>query len=156
MKRAVAVIVGAIAMAGSGMVWAQPPEPQGGGAPRGGAPGGRGGNRGGRGPTFPQQTRQLASAEILARGKAVYGVNCGACHGADLRGGDQGGPSLLRSLAALSDQHGEVIAPIVRGARQDQGMPAFNLNDSDVTAAAAHIQSVRGKVRPQARPPVAA
>ena len=46
----------------------------------------------------------LPSMQIIARGgKAVYGVNCAACHGADLRGGDQGGPSLLRSLVALSE-----------------------------------------------------
>jgi cytochrome c oxidase cbb3-type subunit 3 len=83
----------------------------------------------------------------------VYGVNCTACHGADLRGGDQGGPSLLRSLSALSDQHGETIGPIVRGARQDKGMPGFNLNDSDITAVSEYIHSVLAKVGNQARPP---
>ena len=87
---------------------------------------------------------------MLARGKAVYGVNCTACHGADLRGGDQGGPSLLRSLAALSDQHGEDIGPIVRGSRQDKGMPAFNLVDADITAVAEYIHSVLAKVGSQA------
>jgi len=97
--------------------------------------------------------RELASPEVIARGKAVYSVNCAACHGADLRGGDQGGPSLLRSLVALSDQHGEVIAPIVHGSRQDKGMPAFNLTDADVTAVAEYIHSVLAKVGVQARPP---
>src|SRR5690349_11876289 len=77
---------------------ADQPPPQ--NAGRGGR-GGGGGGGGRRGPNFPQQTRPLASAEVLARGKAVYGVNCTACHGGDLRGGDQGGPSLLRSLPAL-------------------------------------------------------
>jgi cytochrome c oxidase cbb3-type subunit 3 len=95
----------------------------------------------------------LASAEILARGKAVYGVNCTACHGADLRGGDQGGPSLLRSLTALSDQHGEEIGPVIRGSRQDKGMPGFNLGDADVTAVSEYIHSVLAKVGTQARPP---
>jgi cytochrome c oxidase cbb3-type subunit 3 len=95
----------------------------------------------------------LASPEVIARGKAVYSVNCTACHGADLRGGDQGGPSLLRSLAALSDQHGETVAPIIRGARQAQGMPGFNLNDADITAVAEFIHSVLAKVGSQARPP---
>ncbi len=132
-------------MAACGL-WAQPPE-----QPAAPATGGRGGGR--RGPNFPQQTRQLASPEVIARGKAVYSVNCTACHGADLRGGDQGGPSLLRSLVALSDGHGETIAPIVRGARQAQGMPAFNLNDTDITAVAEYIHSVLAKVGVQARPP---
>ena len=125
----------------------------GGGRGRGGQ-GAAGGGR--RGPNFPQQTRQLASPEVIARGKAVYGVNCTACHGGDLRGGDQGGPSLLRSLAALSDQHGEAIAPIVGGSRQDQGMPAFNLSESDVTAVSEYIHSVLAMVGSQARPPGAA
>jgi cytochrome c oxidase cbb3-type subunit 3 len=116
--------------------------------------GGRGG-RGGRGggPAFPQQTRQLASPEVIARGKAVYGVNCAACHGGDLRGGDQGGPSLLRSLTALSDQHGELISPIIHGSRQDKGMPALNLSDSDSVAVAEYIHSVLAQVGRQARPP---
>ena len=106
-----------------------------------------------QGPDFPQQTRQLASPEVIARGRAVYGVNCKACHGADLRGGDQGGPSLLRSLVALSDRHGEEIAPIVRGSRRDKGMPGFNLNDADTTAIAEFIHSVLAKVGSQASPP---
>ena len=119
------------------------------------APGGRGGRGGAaaRGPNFPQQTRQLASSEVLARGKAVFGVNCTSCHGADLRGGDLGGPNLLRSQLALSDQHGELIAPIVHGARQDKGMPAFNLPDTDVTAIAEYIHSVLAQVGRQGRPP---
>jgi cytochrome c oxidase cbb3-type subunit 3 len=152
MKFATAVVVLALAAAVC-VAQGQPPDqapPQ-----QGGRGGGRGAGGGGgrRGPNFPQQTRQLASPEVIARGKAVYSVNCTACHGGDLRGGDQGGPSLLRSLAALSDQHGETIAPIVHGARQAQGMPAFNLNDSDVNAVAEYIHSVLSKVGVQARPP---
>jgi cytochrome c oxidase cbb3-type subunit 3 len=142
-----------IAMAFCAVALAQPP------AQTGDVPPGRGGGRGGRGGgggnrlTFPQQTRQLASPEVVARGKAVYGVNCGACHGADLRGGDQGGPSLLRSLTALSDQHGETMGPVIRGSRQDKGMPAFNLSNDDVTAVAEYIHSVLAQVGNQARPP---
>src|SRR5271165_7133416 len=74
----------------------QPPPPVEAGRGRGGRGAAGGGGGGRRGPNFPQQTRPLASPEVIARGKAVYGVNCAACHGADLRGGDQGGPSLLR------------------------------------------------------------
>jgi cytochrome c oxidase cbb3-type subunit 3 len=155
MKRAVAIIRCALVVAAAGgLLWAQAPEetsPVPGDGVAGG--GGRGGGR--RGPNFPQQTRRLAAPEVIARGKAVYGVNCSACHGADLRGGDQGGPSLLRSLVALSDQHGELIAPIVRGSRQDKGMPAFNLTESDITAVAEYIHSVLAKVGTQARPPSA-
>src|ERR1700761_3796195 len=118
-----------------------------------GGRGGRGGRAGAAGPTFPQQTRQLAAPDVIARGKAVYGVNCSACHGGDLRGGDQGGPSLLRSLVALTDQHGETISPVIHGSRQDKGMPAFNLNDADSVAVAEYIHSVLAQVGRQARPP---
>jgi len=145
MKCSLSLVVFA-ALALEGTVLAQPPA----GAP--GGPGGRGG-RGGGGPNFPQQTRKLAPPDVLARGKAVYGVNCTACHGADLRGGDQGGPSLLRSLAALSDQGGEVISPIIHGSRADRGMPSFNLSDSDSVAVAEYIHSVLAQVGRQARPP---
>ena len=103
--------------------------------------------------TFPQQTRQLASPDVLARGKGLYSVNCSACHGADLRGGDQGGPNLLRSLTALSDQRGELISPVIHGARQDKGMPAFNLSEADSTAVAEYVHSVLALVGPKARPP---
>ena len=157
MTRAVAaLVVCAFSSMGTNLLRAQPPDAQQDQPPAGRGAGGRGGGAGQagrRGPNFPQQTRPLASAEVLTRGKAVYGVNCTACHGGDLRGGDQGGPSLLRSLAALSDQHGEEIGPIVRGSRQEKGMPGFNLGEADVTAVSEYIHSVLAKVGSQARPP---
>jgi len=143
-----------IAVAGI-MVWAQQPAPAPAATPVQ-TPAGRGRRGGlpniGR-TTFPQHARQLAPPEVLARGKGVYGVNCAACHGADLRGGDQGGPSLLRSLVALSDQHGEEISPIIHGSRQEQGMPKFNLNDADTTAVAEYIHSMLAKVEGAGAPP---
>lgn len=64
-----------------------------------------------------------------------------------------GGPSLLRSLVALNDQHGELIGPIVHGSRQGNGMPSFNLSEQDTTAIAEYIHSVLAKVGNQGRPP---
>ncbi len=46
---------------------------------------------------------------MIKRGSGFYGVYCRACHGTDLRGGDQGGPNLLRSQLVLNDQDGELI-----------------------------------------------
>jgi len=40
---------------------------------------------------------------VIARGRSVYGISCCACHGQDLRGGDLGGPNLLRSQLVLKD-----------------------------------------------------
>ncbi|HZB24801.1 MAG TPA: cytochrome c, partial [Vicinamibacterales bacterium] len=58
-------------------------------------PAGRGGQ--GRGATFPAQQRAPGDPAVVAKGKTLYEINCRACHGADLRGGDIGGPNLLRS-----------------------------------------------------------
>jgi cytochrome c oxidase cbb3-type subunit III len=41
------------------------------------------------------------------------------CHGADLRGGEQGGSNLLRSAVALNDQSGELLQPIIREGRRN-------------------------------------
>src|SRR5713226_1409475 len=63
---------------------------------------------------FP--TRPPGDPAAIERGKALYGVNCTFCHGADTRGGD-GGPSLLRAATVLDDQRGELIAPVVKSGR---------------------------------------
>jgi len=99
------------------------------------------------------QARAAEDPAIVAQGKTLYGVHCQACHGADLRGGDMGGPNLLRSQAALSDQHGEMIIPIIQGARQAQGMPNIGLNNEDAGAVAVYLRSVIGTIGGQGTPP---
>src|SRR5689334_3458338 len=71
-----------------------------------------GGRAGGGRATFPAQQRPPGDPALIARGNGLYGVHCRACHGVDLRGGDQGGPNLLRSDVVLNDQAGELISPI--------------------------------------------
>lgn len=113
------------------------------------------------GQTQPRRTSSFNSGETrppedpaaVARGKTLYGVHCQACHGMDLRGGDMGGPNLLRSQVALTDQHGEKIIPIIQGARQAQGMPNIGLNDEDAGAVSAYIRSVIGMIGSQGTPP---
>src|SRR4051794_5462972 len=58
---------------------------------------------------FPAMQRPPADAAVVERGKAVFGVTCVACHGADARGGQLNGPNLLRSQLVLADQDGELI-----------------------------------------------
>jgi cytochrome c oxidase cbb3-type subunit 3 len=139
-----------------------PPAPPGPAAP---APAGRGAGQGGRGgrgggpATFPAQQRELADAATIARGRTLYEINCRACHGPDLRGGDAGGPNLLRSQLALNDQHGELIYPIVQSGRQTPGMPAMpplGLPQPDVIAIAEYIHSVQATSRGQGAPPAGA
>src|ERR1051326_5190581 len=73
----------------------------------------------GRGGFVPGQSRPPEDPARVERGKTLYGVSCTGCHGADLRGGDIGGPNLLRSQVALSDREGEQIVPIIQGGRQN-------------------------------------
>src|SRR3954471_21134581 len=129
----------------------QPPETPGRGGRGRGQGGGQGGGRGFA--TFPAQQRQLADAETIAKGKGLFTTNCSTCHGADLRGGVTGGPNLLRSAVVLMDQHGELILPIVHGARAERGMPPLPLPDPDVVAVAEYIHSVVATSRGQGAPP---
>jgi len=87
---------------------------------------------------FP--TRPPGDPAAIERGRALYGVNCTFCHGADTRGGD-GGPSLLRAAIVLDDQSGELIAPVVKNGRADRGMPKFAFTDAQIQDIVAFIHS---------------
>ncbi len=101
----------------------------------------------------PGKQRPPEDRAQIARGKTLYGVNCTGCHGADLRGGDLGGPNLLRSQVALSDQNGELILPVIQGSRQDSGMPAIPVSPEDGLAVAAYIRSIVATIGSQGKPP---
>lgn len=126
---------------------AQAPQPPAGGGRQGGA--GRGTQPG----TFPAQQRPPGDAALIERGRGIYSATCTACHGGDLRGGQLGGPNLLRSLVVLNDQEGELILPIVRGSRAERGMPPLPLSDDDVKAVAEYIHSVLATSGRQGGPP---
>jgi cytochrome c oxidase cbb3-type subunit 3 len=116
-------------------------------------PGGRGRGQA----TFPAQQRPPGDPALIARGKTLFEINCRLCHGADLRGGDMGGVNLLRSNLVLTDQHGELILPVVHGGRQNPGMPPMppfpQIVDDDVKAIAEYIHSVAATMRGQGNPP---
>jgi len=103
----------------------------------------------------PGQERPTGDAEQIARGKQSYEINCRGCHGADLRGGDMGGPNLLRSQIALSDRDGERIDPVIQGALARSGMPAINLPPDAAKATAAYVRSVLATIGVQGVPPSA-
>ena len=115
---------------------------------------GRGGG-GNPGAMFPAQQRAPGDPARIARGTGLYGVYCRACHGTDLRGGDQGGPNLLRSQLVLNDQAGEQIGPVVQNGRQGAigTMPPFELTPDDMRALADYIHSVAATMRGQGNPP---
>jgi cytochrome c oxidase cbb3-type subunit 3 len=141
----------AVQLAAQGAPPQTPPAPAGTQQPA--APQGRGRGMG----TFPAQQRPPGDPAVIKKGNGIYDVYCRACHGADLRGGDQGGPNLLRSQAVLNDQAGEQIGPIVRNGRMNPGMPVMppfpNLGDEDIKAIATYIHSVTARARGQGAPP---
>lgn len=99
---------------------------------------GRGGRGRGGGAAYPQHPQ--ANPASIARGKALFGVNCSFCHGSDARGGE-GGPNLIRSQLVMDDQKGELIAQVVQNGRPDKGMPKFDLTNDNVSDIAAYIHS---------------
>ena len=84
--------------------------------------------------------RPLGNAAAIERGKATYGVNCVFCHGADTRGGDGGGPNLLRSSLVLDDVAGERIGAVLREGRL--GMPPFQFTDAQIADLAEFLHSI--------------
>jgi len=86
----------------------------------------------------------------VERGKALYGVRCTFCHGADARGGE-GGPNLVRSGLVLNDLKGELIAPVLQNGRPEMGMPKFDLTSTQVSDIAAFLHTFRAAGRDPAR-----
>src|SRR5690348_17173579 len=126
------------------------------GAETQGAPGAQVGAAGpaagrGRGSVFP--THPAPDAATLERGRGLYQVNCQFCHGVDARGGDGGGPNLVRSEIVLRDQNGELIGDVVKNGRPDRGMPKFNLNDNQIKDVAAYIHNFENYRTVQKPPP---
>lgn len=106
--------------------------------------------------TFPAQQRAPEDVAQAALGEGIYGVNCRGCHGQDLRGGDLGGPNLLRSEIVLADEDGELIGGVVKQGRNNPGMtvmPPLNLPDSDIRAVSSYIRSILATARGQGAPP---
>lgn len=107
--------------------------------------------------TFPAQQRAPGDPEMITQGELVYGINCRACHGPDLRGGDLGGPNLLRAPAVLNDMDGELMAPVIKEGRSNPGMtvmPPQALGDDDIAAVIAYVHSVVATSQRQGAPPL--
>ena len=100
--------------------------------------------------------RPPGDPEVIQRGQALYGLHCRACHGIDLRGGDLGGPNLLRSQLVLRDLEGELIWPVIRDGQSTPGgssMPAQPLSEDDALAVSAYMHGVLASATRQGGPP---
>lgn len=102
--------------------------------------------------SFPAQQRDPADPAVVARGRAIYDTECRRCHGADLRGGEQGGSNLLRAAVVLNDREGELIHPVLQGTHKDR-LPAAGLSADDVKTLATYIHSVLALAPGQGAPP---
>lgn len=101
--------------------------------------------------TFPAQQRPLADPAVIARGATLYQIGCRACHGPDLRGGEMGGPNLLRSPRALADEDGESIGPIIQNGLPE--MDPISMSTENTKAVAAYVRSVLASANRQGSPP---
>ena len=105
---------------------------------------------------YDAQQRPPGDPARIARGQALYGIHCRGCHGIDLRGGDLGGPNLLRSQLVLRDRQGELIWPVLRDGQSTPGvssMPAQSLSEADAGAVAEFIHSILATSTRQGGPP---
>ncbi|MEZ5364984.1 MAG: c-type cytochrome [Bryobacterales bacterium] len=112
--------------------------------------------RGPRPRSFPRSSVRLADEATITRGEQIYTANCRFCHGADLRGGDSGGPNLLRSKLVFNDKEGELIGPVViQGSNTPGGgmMPPIPMPPADIKALAAYLHKVQSTMRGQGNPP---
>ncbi len=148
-RRTIVALVAAAIAAGSAQ-----PLAAGGGTSRGGAGEAAPAQR--RQAPFDAQQRPPGDPQVVARGQALYGIHCRGCHGIDLRGGDLGGPNLLRSQIVLRDRAGERIWPVLRDGQSTPGgssMPPQALSEADARAVAVYMHSVLARATPQGGPP---
>ncbi|MBI2685907.1 MAG: c-type cytochrome [Acidobacteria bacterium] len=101
----------------------------------------------------PGQQRPAGDPAEIAHGKALYGISCRGCHGADLRGGDMGGPNLLRSQLSLSDRDGEKIIPVIQKGVPGGAMPPIPMGPEDAKAVATFVRSILATIGGQGKPP---
>ena len=100
--------------------------------------------RGGRGGPALREFLGLGPAPDAAaaeRGEKLYSPNCGFCHGEKANGA--GAPDLVRSPLVLHDEKGELIVPLLREGRPDEGMPAFGKMTAEQLADIAQFLHMR-------------
>jgi len=85
------------------------------------------------------QHTQPAQPAQSARGQQVFVQHCSFCHGADARGGAQGGSDLLLSPIVLEDEGGAGLGKFLAVGRPEKNMPKFSLPRQQVSEIAAFL-----------------
>ena len=93
--------------------------------------------------SFPAQQRDPADPAVVARGRAIYDTECRSCHGADLRGGEQGGSNLLRITIVLNDREGELIQPVLQASHKGRLPAGWSERGRNESACRLHSQRPR-------------
>ena len=83
--------------------------------------------------------RMAAESDAVKRGRENFKEACGFCHGADATGARA--PDLVRSPLVNHDANGNLIGPVVRNGRPDQGMPAFPMDDAKLAGIVAFLHA---------------
>jgi cytochrome c oxidase cbb3-type subunit 3 len=102
---------------------------------------------------FPAHQRPPVDPAVVERGRGLYAGTCAPCHGVDARGGQLGGPNLLRSQLVLNDQNGELILPVVKNGRPGTTMLPLPMSEPDVKAVASFLHSLQAEGTMQGGPP---
>ncbi|MGB1042968.1 MAG: cbb3-type cytochrome c oxidase N-terminal domain-containing protein [Tenacibaculum sp.] len=94
----------------------------------------------------------LTSESDLNRGKAVYNLNCAACHIAD--GGGGIGPNLTDEYWILGGGIKNVFTTITNGGRDGKGMVAWGktLKPKDIQKVASYIMTMQGTTPAKPKP----
>ncbi|WP_435416358.1 cbb3-type cytochrome c oxidase N-terminal domain-containing protein [Polaribacter aestuariivivens] len=95
----------------------------------------------------------LTDAKDLARGKAVFNLNCASCHLAD--GGGQIGPNLTDEYWILGGGIKNVFNTVYSGGRDGKGMIAWNktLKPADIAKVSSYVISLQGTTPANAKEP---
>jgi cytochrome c oxidase cbb3-type subunit 3 len=87
-------------------------------------------------------TASKENPAAVGRGAQVFAEKCAGCHGATAKGTNRA-PDLVRSLLAIDDEKGILLAPVLRNGRPDKGMPKPNLTEDQISDVVAwiHVQT---------------
>jgi len=70
-----------------------------------------------------QQRETQFDRAAVERGRVQFKSGCGFCHGDDATGNRA--PDLIRSTILGHDTNGDLLGPVIRNGRPEQGMPGF-------------------------------
>ena len=80
----------------------------------------------------------LSAQQAVSDGTTLFERHCVLCHSGDGQGTNRG-PSVLGFIASSSSDQ---IAELIRSGRPDKGMPALDLEDSDIQSLIEHLETL--------------